>query len=73
MLARKIYMKDIQSEWVRKHSVVNNILNKKNRIECSAISCDWADRFSSQLWADHENQNIAEFISQNDILWVSWL
>ena len=71
MSVRKAYMKNIQSEWIRKQSAVDNVLDKKDRTECLMTFCDWADRLSSWLQTDLENQNIAEFISQNNILWVS--
>ena len=72
MSARESYMKNIQIERVRKCSIVDNILDKKDRMRHSATLCDQADRFLNWLQADLENQNIAEFMSQNDILWVSW-
>ena len=68
MSVRKAYMKDIQFRQVRKQSAVNNTLDKRDRIRHSATFCDQADRLSSQLQTDFRNQNIAEFISQNDIL-----
>jgi hypothetical protein len=72
VLTRKTYMKNIQFEQVRKHSIVDNVLDKKNKTEHSTILCDQADKFLNQLWADFRDQNIAEFMFQNNILWVSW-
>ena len=47
MLIKKIYMKDIQFEQIRKQSAVNNALNKKNRIRHSTIFHDQANRLLS--------------------------
>ena len=58
-------MKNIQSEQIKKQS---DTLNKKNKTEYSAIFHDQANKFSNQLQTNFENQNIAEFISQNNIL-----
>ena len=65
MSIRKIYMKNIQFRQIRKQA---NTLNKKDRTEHSAIFCDQTDRFLNQLQTDFRNQNIAEFIFQNNIL-----
>jgi len=35
MSIRKTYMKNIQFEQIKKRSIVNNVLDKKNKIRCS--------------------------------------
>ena len=49
-------------------SLENNTLDKRDKTECSATSHDQADRSSNQLQTDFRNQNIAEFIFQNNTL-----
>ena len=71
MSVRKTYMKNIQFEQIREQSVVNNALDKRNKIEHLMIFHDQADRLLNWLQTDFKNQNIAEFIFQNDILWVN--
>ena len=71
VLVRKTYMKDIQFRQIRKQSAINNVLDKKNKIRYSIIFYDQANKLLSWLQTNFKNQNIAEFIFQNDILWVS--
>ena len=47
MSVRKAYMKDIQFRQIRKQSAVNNALNKRNKIRCSTISYDQANKLLS--------------------------
>ena len=61
-------MKNIQFRQIRKQSAVNNTLNKKNRIEHSATFHDLKNKLLNQLQTNFKNQNIAEFIFQNNIL-----